>query len=251
MDRNALDWLFSTAPQAIAALVGLIVAGTSFIYGKIDDRMKSDTTFEDIGKKIKEGIYVNLKSLLFQSLLAVALDLFCLFLNPLENGNVLSLSGEFSLYFTVAIVVFGYNFWVLWQTVAFVRKTMKPSLVQDTVDDMSKVYANQAQEPEKWTNMNEFIPHFVELETLVRNDYFGNRRDDYGRPLPFSKMLWELRERGILSEEDYLQLREINKIRNLMLHEGNIQKVDSKKDKELQVITKKLKDRLKKFSSNS
>lgn len=129
MDRNALDWLFSTAPQAIAALVGLIVAGTSFIYGKIDDRMKSDTTFEDIGKKIKEGIYVNLKSLLFQSLLAVALDLFCLFLNPLENGNVLSLSGEFSLYFTVAIVVFGYNFWVLWQTVAFVRKTMKPSLV--------------------------------------------------------------------------------------------------------------------------
>lgn len=129
MDRNALDWLFSTAPQAIAALVGLIVAGTSFIYGKIDDRMKSDTTFEDIGKKIKEGIYVNLKSLLFQSLLAVAFDLFCLFLNPLENGNVLSLSGEFSLYFTVAIVVFGYNFWVLWQTVAFVRKTMKPSLV--------------------------------------------------------------------------------------------------------------------------
>ena len=31
MDRNALDWLFSTAPQALAALVGLIFAGVAFI----------------------------------------------------------------------------------------------------------------------------------------------------------------------------------------------------------------------------
>lgn len=42
MDRNALDWLFSTAPQAIAALVGLIFAGVSFINGKIDDRVDND-----------------------------------------------------------------------------------------------------------------------------------------------------------------------------------------------------------------
>lgn len=41
MDRNALDWLFSTSPQAIAALVGLILAGVSFIYGKIDDRIEA------------------------------------------------------------------------------------------------------------------------------------------------------------------------------------------------------------------
>lgn len=33
MDRNALDWLFSTAPQALAALVGLIFAGGAFIVG--------------------------------------------------------------------------------------------------------------------------------------------------------------------------------------------------------------------------
>lgn len=32
MDRIALDWLFSTASQAIAALVGLIFYGSDFLY---------------------------------------------------------------------------------------------------------------------------------------------------------------------------------------------------------------------------
>ena len=44
MDRNALDWLFSTAPQTIAAFVGLIFAGVCFIIGKIDDRVEKDST---------------------------------------------------------------------------------------------------------------------------------------------------------------------------------------------------------------
>lgn len=48
MDRNALDWLFSTAPQALAALVGLIFAGVAFIIGAIDKQVKQDDSSEDI-----------------------------------------------------------------------------------------------------------------------------------------------------------------------------------------------------------
>ena len=48
MDRNALDWLFSTAPQTIAAFVGLIFAGVCFIIGKIDDRVEKDSTLLEI-----------------------------------------------------------------------------------------------------------------------------------------------------------------------------------------------------------
>ena len=43
MDRNALDWLFSTAPQALAALVGLIFTGVAFIHGAIDKATPEDT----------------------------------------------------------------------------------------------------------------------------------------------------------------------------------------------------------------
>ena len=57
MDRNALDWLFSTAPQAIAALVGLIAASASFILGKVDDRIEADSTLAEIGREAKEQIY--------------------------------------------------------------------------------------------------------------------------------------------------------------------------------------------------
>lgn len=48
MDRNALDWLFSTAPQALAALVGLIFAGVAFIVGAIDKQVEQDDSREDI-----------------------------------------------------------------------------------------------------------------------------------------------------------------------------------------------------------
>lgn len=53
MDRNALDWLFSTAPQTIAAFVGLIFAGVCFIIGKIDDRVEKDSTLLEIAMKSK------------------------------------------------------------------------------------------------------------------------------------------------------------------------------------------------------
>lgn len=48
-----------------------------------------------------------------------------------------------------------------------------------------------------------------------------------------------------LTKTDYSQLREINKVRNLMLYEVNIQKVDNEMDKRLQEITEKLKAKCK------
>lgn len=65
MDRNALDWLFSTAPQAIAAFIGLIYAGASFIHGKFDDKINEDATYEDIVHEAKLQSYTTFKSILW------------------------------------------------------------------------------------------------------------------------------------------------------------------------------------------
>ncbi len=88
MDRNALDWLFSTAPQAIAALVGLIFAGVSFINGKIDDRVDNDETLSDIAKEAKRQVYNGLKILITLTILGIIIDLLCVFLNPIETRKL-------------------------------------------------------------------------------------------------------------------------------------------------------------------
>ena len=80
MDRNALDWLFSTAPQTIAAFVGLIFAGVCFIIGKIDDRVEKDSTLLEIANEIKNQIYKGLNNLLWVTFIGIALDLLFLYL---------------------------------------------------------------------------------------------------------------------------------------------------------------------------
>ena len=75
MDRNALDWLFSTSPQALAALVGLIFAGVAFIIGAIDKQVELDETRDDISMAMKKYIHVNMKWLFWLSGFSIVLDL--------------------------------------------------------------------------------------------------------------------------------------------------------------------------------
>lgn len=76
MDRNALDWLFSTAPQALAALVGLIFAGVAFIIGAIDKQVKQDDSSEDILLSMKMQIHADMKMLFLLSGVSIISDFF-------------------------------------------------------------------------------------------------------------------------------------------------------------------------------
>lgn len=93
MDRNALDWLFSTAPQALAALVGLIFAGVAFIVGAIDKEMRQDATSEDILMAMKRQIHSDMKLLFQLSGVSIIADLVLLALNPIQEGLTFSFDG--------------------------------------------------------------------------------------------------------------------------------------------------------------
>lgn len=246
MDRNALDWLFSTAPQAIAALVGLVAAGTSFIYGKIDSRIDADQTLAEIGEEAKKRTHKNLTRLLYQTLVVVTLDLACLFVNPIENGNVFSFTGDFSPYWTIVLLILVFNLAVLGQTILFVRQSMSPTLVESTINSMAGKYIKQERKKQsEEVSVAEFIQHFIEFERLLRrSDFFANRRNNDEKPLTLSQMLWNLYHTEKISRKDLDDLREINKIRNVVLHGGDILKIDIGMDRRLRAITENLKKSL-------
>ena len=166
MDRNALDWLFSTAPQAIAALVGLIFAGVSFINGKIDDRVDNDETLSDIAKEAKRQVYNGLKILITLTILGIIIDLLCVFLNPIETRKLtfsLSLSElEFSWYFTFAIFVFILNIGIICYALIYVIKIMNPDFFDNIIKEIANTYH------EGVVDIAEFIKHFIEFEKVLR-----------------------------------------------------------------------------------
>ena len=59
MTSDTMYWLFSTAPQAIAALVGIVFTGMFFMSGNIDGRVREDSTLAEIAEEAKKAMYKN------------------------------------------------------------------------------------------------------------------------------------------------------------------------------------------------
>ena len=47
MEKETMYWLFTTAPQAIAALVGIIFTGMFFMAESIDNRVRADQSLTE------------------------------------------------------------------------------------------------------------------------------------------------------------------------------------------------------------
>ena len=51
MDENTMYWLFTTAPQAIAALVGIIFTRMFFMAESVDNRTKEEPSMLEVWKR--------------------------------------------------------------------------------------------------------------------------------------------------------------------------------------------------------
>ena len=61
MEKDTMYWLFTTAPQAIAALVGIIFTGMFFMAESIDNRVRADQSLTEIAEAAKTALYKNLR----------------------------------------------------------------------------------------------------------------------------------------------------------------------------------------------
>lgn len=162
MDRNALDWLFSTAPQALAALVGLIFAGVAFIIGAIDKQVKQDDSSEDILLSMKMQIHADMKMLFLLSGVSIISDFFLLALNSIQEGFVFSFEGQFSPYLTVAAIVLVMNVATLIYSLWFIIKVASPDFFSKTVKHLSQL------EREGDVEVKEYLVAFIEMEKALR-----------------------------------------------------------------------------------
>lgn len=219
MDRNALDWLFSTAPQALAALDGLIFAGVAFIVGAIDKQVELDDSREDICKAMKQQIHVDMKRLFWLSGISIIMDLIFLLLNPIEDGLRFSFNGTFSPYLLMAGVTSLLNFCTLIYSLWFIITVASPDYFSNTVKRLS------AQEHEGDMDVKEFLMAYIDMEKALRALPFFNvpQRD---RQPTVTEMLKELKYSKFMDARDVDDMFKLTRLRNLIVHGADIQRVE-------------------------
>lgn len=219
MDRNALDWLFSTAPQALAALVGLIFAGVAFIVGAIDKQVEQDDSREDICKAMKQQIHVDMKWLFWLSGISIILDLVFLLLNPIEEGSCFSFDGTFSPYLLMAGLALLLNVGTLIYSLWFIIKVASPDYFSNTVKRLSE------QEHEGDIDVKEFLMAYIEMEKALRALPIFYVHQGERQPT-VSEMLKELKYRQFMDARDVDDMFALTRLRNLIMHGAEIQHVE-------------------------
>ena len=219
MDRNALDWLFSTAPQALAALVGLIFAGVAFIIGAIDKQVKQDDSSEDILLSMKMQIHADMKMLFLLSGVSIISDFFLLALNSIQEGFVFSFEGQFSPYLTVAGMVLVMNVATLIYSLWFIIKVASPDFFSKTVKRLSQL------EREGDVEVKEYLVAFIEMEKALRTLSIFDVPKGEKQP-SVNEMLKELKYRRLMDARDVDDMFSLTRLRNLIMHGGEIQHVE-------------------------
>lgn len=219
MDRNALDWLFSTAPQALAALVGLIFAGVAFIIGAIDKQVKQDDSSEDILLSMKMQIHADMKRLFWLSGVSIISDLLLLALNSIQEGFVFSFEGQFSPYLIVAAIVLVMNVVTLIYSLWFIIKVASPDFFSKTVKHLSQL------EREGDVEVKEYLVAFIEMEKALRTLSIFYVPKGEKQP-SVNEMLKELKYRRLMDARDVDDMFSLTRLRNLIMHGGEIQHVE-------------------------
>lgn len=222
MDRNALDWLFSTAPQALAALVGLIFAGVVFMMGLIDKEVERDETLKDIYEEMKREIHGNLTWLYWLAGSSIITDLILIVLNPVEDGFRFSFNGTFDWYLLISAIVFLLNVATLVVSLWFIIKVMNPNYFSKTAKRLSESANNGIIESK------DFLMEYIEMEKAMRDLPIFNV--SYGQKQPtVSEMLRELRYRQLFEPKDIERMYALTRMRNLIIH-GSIDNTHVEKE---------------------
>ncbi len=214
MDRTALDWLFSTVPQALAALVGLTFAGTTFINGTIDKEIEQDESREEICEAMKEEIHSLMKRMFWLAGLSISIDLLLLILNPLENDYLFSFSGNFDPYLLIVGLFFIFNIFTLCFSLWFIIRVTSPNYFEKTVKKLSK------ESKDGDVDAKDFLMEFIKLEKVLRDLPLDINNPEKQHSV--SDILRTLRVRKILDGQDVSKLFEINRLRNLIVHGAEI-----------------------------
>ena len=211
-------WLFSSSAQSIAAFIGFLAAGFFFANERLEEQVSRDETLKEINADLKKQYFRRIKILFTLTGLSIILSLVIVFLNGFDLG----LFG-FVLQAGVGLL----NIITIWTAIDFVIYIINPNKVETTAAKLIKEIENKKAKP---LNRGDFIEKYIKLENLLNRISMKDKIvPDSGllnnRFTPVSIIIRELYQRELIDVQQYKNLNEVTKVRNLAAH-GQIKNID-------------------------
>lgn len=259
MSAETLYWIFSTLPQVIGAMTGLVLAATTFIYNSLDAKVRNDSTLDEFIHRAKKDIFTTASLLIWISISAIAIDIIFIWGAPdlaklLESYKSLSCVEKGWLVVGSCIVV-AVNIASFGLLIMLLHQALNPDFVSNIVsrnaDEFNEKEETKLQESnsdsakEKPVDPLVFIDHFIQFEHTVRE--FIPDSDSSRQPLNLRSIVNILANDNVIPREDLGFAREVINIRNIIIHEGKIDKIPAYIDKKLQELTERLESKIGKY----
>lgn len=240
MDRNSLDWLFSTLPQALAAFVGLVFAGVTFILNQIDDKLDKDDSLTEIIEEIRTDIHRHLLVLFILSGLSITLDSIAIFFNPVQDNLRFSFVGTFDLYYLIVILLFGLNIVAFIYAFSFILEVANPKYLSNTVEKMSAQVTKDNKDSQTVDKIV-FVEKYILFERDIRERINSVSKNPQNVYMSLRTVFDRMRSLRLINQNEYLGFRKLNHARNLYVHGGRLADVP----KDYMEILKNLHDKIK------
>ncbi len=237
MDKDTLYWIFSTAAQTIAAYVGLLLAGLCFIYGKLDHIIEKDNSLIEIYEVIKNKIFNKIILTLIITGTTIIYDITVLFGVP----YIVSKKGIAIIIIALLLLM---NILTIYLTISILKLIMDPKYIKKEADNIVKDYIPRNKT--KSIPIEIFIKHFIEIEKLLRSYISNYSEKEYLSLRELLNIFFSQEGIGLAQRNDFLM---VVRLRNLVLHGGEINNIEKKYDDTLLDLTSLVKEKLNKNNS--
>ena len=225
MNNDNIYWLFSSAAQAIAGLIGFLMAGVTLAFSIMDRLVSNDDTLEDVVLALKHKHYSQMATLAGITGLAIVASLFVVQHNPYP-GFLRSSGIIFAGWVDLEVIVFA---------ILFVVSATSPKRYAEIAKlELAKLAPAHG----SVGSAGAYFHAFVTLEREIR-DYLKTKKlyvPSRGGPrmsFSFRQMVDALFQNERIDGSLRDRLMAANKTRNLIFH-GHMDQVDDSLLKELQ-----------------
>ena len=172
MEKETMYWLFTTAPQAIAALVGIIFTGMFFMAESIDNRVRADQSLTEIAEAAKTALYKSMRAVAVLAAITILYDLFLV-------AFVSELADKDCCWTGWLIIIFAaLNISTIYCALYYVFQTVSPNYFDKIATNLSRKYKTGE------VDSQEFINHFIAFERAARNIPFIQQMNEQYVPIP-------------------------------------------------------------------
>ena len=251
---DTVYWIYSSVPQVLAALVGLIVTGVLFYYPSLDKRVEANLEFKDIVDTVKKRLHRYVGFLLISTAVAIALDI-VIMRYASQSASIMTSDTELircipqSILFWVSLAINSIPIlaliWVMmrimapgFEDITIERERQKIIIRQqkaienedrkESKDNRVEVDGTETVKDSESTNSSsphnghtvritdkQFLEQYIRFEDLARKWTELQKLD---RELPMRSIIDNLRHKNIISKDCFIHLIEATRIRNFILH---------------------------------